>query len=62
MNAPLSAHDIWRMPIILALVIAIGLLSALLGDGPWDVLSWAALAAPIAVILWHVSSSAPSQP
>jgi hypothetical protein len=37
-------------PLLLAVVSAIGLLSALLGDGIWDVLSWLALGTPIAVV------------
>ena len=39
---------------LLALVSAIGLLSALLGDDLWDVLSWVALATPVAVVVWCV--------
>jgi hypothetical protein len=41
--------------LVLALVSAIGLLSALLGDDLWDVLSWVALATPVAVIVWCVA-------
>jgi hypothetical protein len=37
-------------PLLLAVVSVIGLLSALLGDGIWDVLSWLALGTPIAVV------------
>jgi hypothetical protein len=43
------------MPIALAVVTAVGLLSALLGDGFWDALSWLALATPIAVIIRHLA-------
>ncbi len=32
-----------------------GLLSALLGDGVWDALSWVFLVIPLAVILWKYS-------
>ena len=45
--------DTWRWPIALALLSVIGLVSALLGDGPWDVLSWIALGLPVVVIIWH---------
>ena len=38
------------MPAVLAIASAIGLLSALFGDGFWDWLSWVALGAPVAVI------------
>lgn len=42
----------WRWPIALAAVTLFGLLSALLGEGGiWWWLSWAALAAPLLVIL-----------
>ncbi|MEG6509500.1 hypothetical protein V6C03_11015 [Methyloligella sp. 2.7D] len=42
------------MPLLIAVVSAIGLTSALLGDDIWDVLSWATLAVPVAVIAWMV--------
>ena len=45
---------VFGMPMLLALVSAIGLASALLGDGIWNVLSWVALGASVAVIVWHV--------
>lgn len=44
---------LWGAPLVLALVTAIGLVSALLGDGAWDVLSWLTLAAPIATMFWY---------
>lgn len=56
MSSQLSARQIWGMPVVLAVVSAVGLISALLGDGIWDVLSWVALAAPIAVLLRHVTA------
>jgi hypothetical protein len=54
MNTRMSTSQIWGMPMVIGMLSAIGLLSALLGDGIWDVLSWAALATPVAVTLWHV--------
>jgi hypothetical protein len=45
---------VFGAPLPLALVSPIGLLSALLGDGLWAALSWAALATPVAVIVWCV--------
>ena len=45
---------VFGWPILLALFGAIGLISALLGDDVWDVLSWAGLAAPVLVLAWHV--------
>lgn len=41
------------MPVALAAVSAVGLLSALFGDGIWDWVSWLALSTPIVVSLWH---------
>jgi hypothetical protein len=43
----------WRWPIALATVTVVGLLSALLGDGVWDALSWVALGIPLGVCLFH---------
>lgn len=37
---------IFVMPLLLAVLSLIGLLSALLGDGWWDRLSWAGSASP----------------
>lgn len=40
---------IWTIPISLAVISSIGLLSALNGEGIWDALSWLALAIPLIV-------------
>ena len=45
--------QIWGMPIAIGVMSAVGLISALLGDGIWDTVSWIALAIPVAVILWY---------
>jgi hypothetical protein len=45
------------MPVLLSVVSAVGLISALLGDGSWDVVSWVALGAPVGVILWYIVRS-----
>jgi hypothetical protein len=44
---------LWGMPILLGLLTTLGLVSALLGDGIWDILSAFALGAPVAVGLWY---------
>ena len=49
-----SFFRVFRVPIALALVTAIGLAAALLGDGLWDVSSWLALSLPVVVIVWQV--------
>ncbi len=47
-----SFAQIWRWPSLLAALIAFGLLSALIGQGGvWWMLSWTALATPLAVIV-----------
>lgn len=43
---------LWRAPLLLALLTAGGLCSALFGDGIWDALSWLALAIPVIVAAW----------
>ena len=40
---------VWPIPIALASLTALGLVSALVGDGVWDAVSWVALAVPVAV-------------
>lgn len=40
---------IFLVPAVLAVLSAAGLASALFGDGTWDVVSWLALATPIAI-------------
>ncbi len=41
-----SLRRIFRIPALLAVVTAFGLVAALLGDGVWDGASWFALAIP----------------
>lgn len=47
---------IWRMPLTMALLTVCGLLSALLGSGPWHWLGWLALAIPIGIGLWFAAT------
>lgn len=46
-----SIWEIYRWPLLLAVIIMVGLLSALLGDGIWNALSWVLLAIPCCVIV-----------
>jgi hypothetical protein len=39
-------------PLLLSIVTLIGLISALVGDGFWDSLSWFCLGSPVIVIAW----------
>ena len=45
----LPAREIWRWPIVLALLTSFGLAAALLADGAGDVVGWAALLVPTAI-------------
>lgn len=56
MSQPYSFRKVYGAACVLAAVTACGLLSALLGDGLWDELSWICLAVPLAVIAWKYSS------
>ncbi|WP_430390150.1 hypothetical protein [Dyella sp. 20L07] len=47
-------RKVWSIPILLAVLSLIGLLSALLGEHlVWKALAWAALTVPIVVGLWY---------
>ncbi len=48
----LSLGSIFAWPLVLFLLGLIGLVSALTGDGWRDGLSWLALAAPVAAVIW----------
>ncbi|MCS6286516.1 MAG: hypothetical protein H8K08_13905 [Nitrospira sp.] len=54
MSAPLTACQIWRMPVLLAFSSVAGLTAALLDDGIGDIVSVAALGMPVVVIAWFV--------
>ena len=58
MNATTARHSlrqIWRWPALLAFLTIFGLVAALIGQTQfWWALSWIALAAPLAVIIWSV--------
>jgi len=54
----MSTARIWKWPLVLAALTVFGLLAALLGqDALWWALSWATLAAPLAVIVICVRRS-----
>jgi hypothetical protein len=52
-RARLSLRQVFAAPLAIAILSGIGLISALLGDHIWDVLSWLALTVPVVVILWY---------
>ena len=49
----LSLRQVFAAPLAIAILSTVGLISALVGDDIWDVLSWLTLAIPVAVILWY---------
>lgn len=46
------AVALWRWPIALALLSAVGLVGALVGDGAWDWLGWIGLGVPSVTAVW----------
>ena len=52
MSRFLSPWQIWRWPLLLGLLSLVGLVAALVADGPGDALSWAALGVPAGVCAW----------
>lgn len=46
-------EDVWTIPVVLALVSALGLFTALISDSAGDVIAWLTLAVPVAVSLWY---------
>lgn len=47
-----SLWAIFALPLAIAVLSLVGVVSALTGDGPRDVLSWAGLAAPVLAVTW----------
>ncbi|WP_138475025.1 hypothetical protein [Dyadobacter bucti] len=45
---------IWGIPVITGVLSGIGLLSALTGDGFYDLVSWSTLGVPVAVTIWFL--------
>ena len=46
-----QAREVFRAPMLLGLATAVGLVSALLGDGVWDALSWLTILAPVVAVV-----------
>ena len=58
MSRQFNGRRTWGAPIALGLLSVVGLLSALFADGLGDVVSWVALAAPVAAVVWCMARSA----
>ncbi|WP_114394772.1 hypothetical protein [Oleisolibacter albus] len=52
LSRPAGLRTIFAMPALIAAVTLVGLVAALLGNGLLDLVSWAALLVPVAVIGW----------
>lgn len=54
MVAHRSLSQIFAAPLVIALVSTVGLISALVGDGWWDAVSWVALGLPVLLYLLFI--------
>jgi hypothetical protein len=63
MNHTLPFRKVYGPVIEISIITIYGLLSALLGDGIWDELSWIAMVIPLVVIAWKYGrgSASPSR-
>ncbi|WP_430642044.1 hypothetical protein [Bradyrhizobium ivorense] len=46
--------QIFAAPLVIAILSTVGLISALVGDGWWDAVSWAALGLPVLLYLLFI--------
>ncbi|AUC99171.1 MULTISPECIES: hypothetical protein [Bradyrhizobium] len=54
MVAHRSLNQIFAVPLVIAIVSTVGLISALVGDGWWDAVSWVALGLPVLLYLLYI--------
>ncbi len=54
MVAHRSLNQIFAVPLVIAIVSTVGLISALVGDGWWDAGSWVALGLPVLLYLLYI--------
>lgn len=52
----------WRAPVVLGVLTASGLVSALVSDSWGDAWSWVGLGIPVAVMAWYVRPRKPRPP
>ena len=48
---------VWGIPVLIGICSAIGLLSALTGDGFLDLLSWITLGVPVMLTIWYLATT-----
>lgn len=53
MSGPRTLKDVFLWPTVLGVLTMIGLISALVADGVWDLLSWLMLLIPTAIGIWR---------
>ena len=53
MSGPRTLKNVFLWPIVLGVLTIIGLISALVADGVWDLLSWLMLLVPTAIGIWR---------
>ena len=54
MVAHRSLNQIFAGPLVIAIVSTVGLISALVGDGWWDAVSWVALGLPVLLYVLYI--------
>lgn len=52
-----SNWEVFRIPLLVAALSTWGLVSALVGDGIYDVISWITLGIPVLIIIWATTRS-----
>lgn len=60
MVAHRTLTQIFAAPLVIAIVSTVGLISALVGDGWWDAVSWVALGLPVLLYLLFIWQSRPN--
>jgi hypothetical protein len=61
MNFKSILSSTWTIPVIVFVLSIFGLLSALIGDAIWDVLSWLTLGVPVILMSWSLLKPAEKQ-
>jgi len=56
MKHPLAPGAVFALPLLIAALSVIGLISALTGDGWRDIVSWVGLAVPVIAVAWAMKA------
>jgi hypothetical protein len=49
-----TLREIFAAPLVVGILSGVGLIAALVGDGIWDAVSWAALAVPVVLFVVYI--------